>query len=45
VDLRHDEANAIFSICLVFIAALGPRVYSFSNRNEYQRQKNNVSVE
>jgi hypothetical protein len=29
-----------------FPAALGPRVYSASNRNEYQKQKNNnVSLE
>jgi hypothetical protein len=26
-------------------AALGPGVYSASNRNEYQKQKNNVSEE
>jgi hypothetical protein len=28
---------------LIFPAALGPGVYSASNRNEYQKQKNNVS--
>jgi hypothetical protein len=28
---------------LILLAALGPGVYSASNRNEYQKQKNNVS--
>jgi hypothetical protein len=31
-----------FSIYLILPAALGPGVYSASNRNEYQKQKNNV---
>jgi hypothetical protein len=31
----------IFSIYLILSAALGPGVYSASNRNEYQKQKNN----
>jgi hypothetical protein len=35
----------IFSIYLILPAALGPGVYSASNRNEYQKQKNNVSGE
>jgi hypothetical protein len=30
---------------LIFSAALGPGVYSVSNRNEYQKQNNNVSGE
>jgi hypothetical protein len=30
----------MFSIYLVFPAALDPGVYSASNRNEYQKQKN-----
>jgi hypothetical protein len=34
-----------FSIDLILPAALGPRVYSASNGNEYQKQKNNVSEE
>jgi hypothetical protein len=34
----------IFSIYLILPAALGPGVYSASKRNEYQKQKNNVSV-
>jgi hypothetical protein len=36
-----DEVN--FSIYLILSAALGPGVYSVSNRNEYPKQKNNVS--
>jgi hypothetical protein len=35
----------IFSIYLLLPAALGPGLYSSSNRNEYQNQKNNVSEE
>jgi hypothetical protein len=30
-----------FSICLILPAALEPGVYSASNRNEYQKHKNN----
>jgi hypothetical protein len=33
----------IFSIYLILPAALDPGVYSASNRNEYQKQKNNIS--
>jgi hypothetical protein len=33
--------NELFSIILP--AALGPGVYSASNRNEYRKQKSNVS--
>jgi hypothetical protein len=32
----------IFSIYLVLPAALSPGVYSASNKNEYQKQKNYV---
>jgi hypothetical protein len=39
----HDEVN--FTIYLILSAALGPGVYSASNRNEYQMKKNNVSGE
>jgi hypothetical protein len=35
----------MFSIYLILPAALGPGDYSASNRNEYQKQKNNVSEE
>jgi hypothetical protein len=34
-----DELN--FQIYLILPAALGPGVYSASNRNEYQKHKNN----
>jgi hypothetical protein len=34
-----------FSIYIILPGALGPAVYSSSNRNEYQKQKNNVSGE
>jgi hypothetical protein len=33
------------SIYLILPVALGPGVYSASNRNEYQKDKNNVSGE
>jgi hypothetical protein len=32
-----------FSIYIILPAALGPGVYSSSDRNEYQKQKNDVS--
>jgi hypothetical protein len=35
----------MFSIYLILPAALGPGVYSASNINEYEKQKNNVSEE
>jgi hypothetical protein len=34
-----------FSIYLILAAALSPGVYSAANRNEYWKQKNNVSGE
>jgi hypothetical protein len=34
--------NFIFFNYLIFPAALGPDVYSVSNRNEYQKQKKKV---
>jgi hypothetical protein len=34
----------IFLIHLIFLAALGPGVHLASNRKEYQKQKNNISV-
>jgi hypothetical protein len=40
-----DERDELFSICLILSAARGPGIYSASNRNEYQKQKNNVSGE
>jgi hypothetical protein len=40
-----DEVIEFFSIYVILPAALGPEVYSGTNRNEYQKQKNNVSGE
>jgi hypothetical protein len=34
-----------FTMYLILRAALAVRVYSASNRNEYRKQKNNVSGE
>jgi hypothetical protein len=34
-----------FLIYPILLAALGPGVYSASNRNEYHKQKNNISGE
>jgi hypothetical protein len=42
---RPDEVSEFFPIYLILPAALGPGVHSASNRNEYQKQKNNVSGE
>jgi hypothetical protein len=43
---RGFEVNAFFfSIHLILPVALGPGVHSTSNRNGYQKQKNNVSGE
>jgi hypothetical protein len=42
---RNDEVNNFFCIYLILLAAVGPVVYSTSNRNEYQKQKNKVSEE
>jgi hypothetical protein len=40
---RQDEKRTLNAYRLP--AVLGPGVYSSSNRNEYQKQKNNVSGE
>jgi hypothetical protein len=40
-ETRRNER--IFSIYLILPAASGPEDYSASNRNEYQKQENNVS--
>jgi hypothetical protein len=45
VSSRPDEVNGFFSIYLFLLAALGSGVYSASSRNEYQKQKNNISGE
>jgi hypothetical protein len=41
----RDPMRWISSIYLILLAALGPGVYSASNRNEYQKQKNNIPWE
>jgi hypothetical protein len=45
VGSRPDEVNDLFSIYVILPAALGPGIHSASNRNERQKQKNNVSGE
>jgi hypothetical protein len=42
---RPNEVNEFFSIYLILPAALGLGVCSASDRNEYQKQKNDVYVE
>jgi hypothetical protein len=39
-ETRWGDWN--FSVYLILPAALGPGVYPASNRNEYQKQKNNI---
>jgi hypothetical protein len=41
-ETRWGEWFFFFSIYLILPAVLGPGVYSASNSNEYQKQKNNV---
>jgi hypothetical protein len=40
-----DEVIEFFSMYPILPGVLGPEVYSAPNRNEYQKQKNNVSGE
>jgi hypothetical protein len=40
-----SDENELFSMYIILPAALGPGVYSASNRNEYHKQKNYVSGE
>jgi hypothetical protein len=40
-----QQISALRDIYLILPAALGPGVYSAPNRNEYKKQKNNVSGE
>jgi hypothetical protein len=44
-DSRIDDVIKLFSIYLIIPAALDSGVYSASNRNEYQKRKNNISGE
>lgn len=43
VDSKLNEVNANFLTYLSLPVALGPSVYSASNRNEHHEQRNNVS--
>jgi hypothetical protein len=43
--LGSNEVNELFFNLPNPSDALGPAVYSASNRNEYQKQKNNISGE
>jgi hypothetical protein len=45
VSISDEVVERLFSIELILAAALGPGVVSASDRNEYQKQKNNVSGE
>jgi hypothetical protein len=38
-----EENEFFLSVYLILPTALGPRVYSASNKNEYQKQENNIS--
>jgi hypothetical protein len=38
---RPDKVNELNSVYLILLASLDPGVCSASNRNEYQKQKNN----
>jgi hypothetical protein len=40
-DSRPDEVNEFFSIYLI-LATISPGLYQASNKNKYQKQKNNV---
>jgi hypothetical protein len=42
---RLHELNEFFSIYLMLLDALSRGVHSASNKNEYQKQENNVSEE
>jgi hypothetical protein len=45
VGSRPDEVSEYFSIYLILSVALGPEVYSASNRSMYQKHANDVSWE
>jgi hypothetical protein len=42
---KPEWVELILTIHLIHLATVGPGVYAASNRNEYQKQKNNVSGE
>jgi hypothetical protein len=43
--IEMSTGDRFLSSYLILLVALGPGVYSASNRNEYQKHKNNVSGE
>jgi hypothetical protein len=43
--LKPQMFNTFSSIYQTDSATLGPGVYSYTNRNEYQKQKKNISGE
>jgi hypothetical protein len=43
VGSRPDEVNGFFPNYLILLTAPGPGVHSASNRNEYQKQENNLN--
>jgi hypothetical protein len=43
--VKLESLLMVYYVCLLLQVALGPGVYSASNRNEYQKHKNNVSGE
>jgi hypothetical protein len=43
VASRPNEVNDFLNLCNL-AATLGPEVYSASNRNEYQKHKNNYFI-
>jgi hypothetical protein len=45
VSTNIEDVNEFSSVYLIFPAALGPGVYSASNRSEYQNENNNVAGE
>jgi hypothetical protein len=46
MELACCSEISVYIYCILILpATLGPRIYSASNRNEYQKQKNNVSEE
>jgi hypothetical protein len=44
-EFLTQRDGLILPIYLILLDALGPGVYSASNRNKYQEQKSNVSGE
>jgi hypothetical protein len=45
MKVAKTEVNSFFSIYLIFSAALSPGVHSASDRNQYQKLKNNATGE